>query len=129
MEYADLLYPRTLALRISALSQWHVHQSFANPAAAPTVRKTLAEIARINGRPKKKAKALPIEHLGLIVATLAGLGTLKAMRDNALLQVGFVGGFRRSELLERDGPHCLEQTGNDHHTATLKDGPDRQGDN
>ncbi|MEA9443628.1 MULTISPECIES: tyrosine-type recombinase/integrase [Aeromonas] len=99
VRYADTLNPRTLALRLTALSQWHVHQSFADPAATPTVRKTLAGIARTNGRPKKKAKALPIEDLELIVANLASLGTLKAARDNALLQVGFFGGFRRSELV------------------------------
>ena len=99
VRYADTLNPRTLALRLTALSQWHVHQGFADPAATPTVRKTLAGIARTNGRPKKKAKALPIEDLELIVANLASLGTLKAARDNALLQVGFFGGFRRSELV------------------------------
>ena len=35
---------------------------------------------------------------GQMLATF-GLGTLKAARDNALLQVGFFGGFRRSELV------------------------------
>ncbi|WP_082491248.1 site-specific integrase [Duganella sp. Leaf126] len=105
VRYADTLNPRTLALRLTALSQWHVHQGFADPAATPTVRKTLAGIARVNGRPKKKAKALPIEDLELIVATLAGLGTLKAARDNALLQVGFFGGFRRSELVDIEVDH------------------------
>lgn len=105
VQYADTLNPRTLALRLTALSQWHVHQGFADPAATPTVRKTLAGIARVNGRPKKRAKALPIEDLELIVATLAGLGTLKAARDNALLQVGFFGGFRRSELVDIEVDH------------------------
>jgi integrase len=69
------------------------------------VRKTLAGIARVNGRPKKKAKALPIEDLELIVTSLAGLGTLKAARDNALLQVGFFGGFRRNELVDIEVDH------------------------
>ena len=105
VRYADALNPRTLALRLTALSQWHVHQGFADPAATSTVRKTLAGIARTNGRPKKKAKALPIEDLELIVATLATVGTLKAARDNALLQVGFFGGFRRSELVGIEVDH------------------------
>lgn len=105
VRYADALNPRTLALRMTALSQWHVHQGFADPAATSTVRKTLAGIARTNGRPKKKAKALPIEDLELIVATLASACTLKAARDNALLQVGFFGGFRRSELVGIEVDH------------------------
>ncbi|MGX9697684.1 tyrosine-type recombinase/integrase [Janthinobacterium lividum] len=99
MAYADSLNARTLALRLTALSQWHVYQGFADPASTPTVRKTLAGIARLHGKPKKKAKALPLEDLELIVARLAALGSVKALRDSALLQLGFFGGFRRSELV------------------------------
>lgn len=98
VHFSDSLSPRTLALRLTALSQWHAYQGFADPAAGATVRKTLAGIARTHGRPKKKAKALPVEDLERIVAALDSLGTLKAARDNALLQVGFFGGFRRGEL-------------------------------
>ncbi|WP_050460953.1 tyrosine-type recombinase/integrase [Herbaspirillum autotrophicum] len=99
LAYVDSLNPRTLALRLTALSQWHVHQGFFDAASTPTVRKTMAGILRTHGRPKKKAKALPIEDLECIVAHLASLGTLKAVRDSALLQIGFFGGLRRSELV------------------------------
>jgi integrase len=99
MAYADSLNARTLALRLTALSQWHVYQGFADPASTPTVRKTLAGIARLHGKPKRKARALPLEDLELIVARLAALGTNKALRDSALLQLGFFGAFRRSELV------------------------------
>ena len=34
MAYADSLNARTLALRLTALSQWHVYQGFADPASA-----------------------------------------------------------------------------------------------
>lgn len=71
LAYADELNPRTLALRLTALSQWHLFQSFRDPTADPTVRKTLRGIARTHGTPKKKAKALPIEDLERIVAALA----------------------------------------------------------
>ncbi|WP_229496648.1 site-specific integrase [Massilia polaris] len=101
------LNPRTLALRLTALSQWHAHQGFADPTSTPTVRKTLAGVARTHGRPKKKAKALPIEDLELIVARLADISTLKASHDSALLQVGFFGGFRRSELVGIKVEHVL----------------------
>lgn len=59
MAYADGLNARTLALRLTALSQWHVYQGFVDPASTPTVRKTLAGIARLHGKPKRKARALP----------------------------------------------------------------------
>lgn len=99
LAYADSLNARTLALRLTALSQWHVYQGFGDPASTPTVRKTLAGIARVHGKPKKKAKALPLEDLEVIVTRLAALGGIKALRDSALLQLGFFGGFRRSELV------------------------------
>jgi integrase len=105
LTYAPTLNPRTLALRLTALSQWHVHLGFPNPASTPTVRKTLTGIARTHGRPKKRAKALPIEDLERIVVQLVSAGTLKATRDNALLQIGFFGGLRRSELVAIEVGH------------------------
>ena len=105
LAFAASLNPRTLALRLTALAQWHVHQGFADPASTPTVRKTLAGITRTNGKPKKKAKALPVEDLERIVAQLVDLATLKAARDNALLQIGFFGGLRRGELVAIDVSH------------------------
>jgi len=104
LAYADSLNPRTLALRLTALSQWHCHQGFADPASTPTVRKTLAGIARTYGKPKKKAKALPVDDLARIATHLDSLNTLKAKRDNALLQIGFFGGYRRSELVSLEVP-------------------------
>jgi integrase len=98
MAYAHEHNPRTLALRLTALSQWHVHQGYTDPAATPTVRKTLAGIGRVHGAPGKKAKALPVEDLQRIVEALAQVGSPKALRDSALLQTGFFGGLRRSEL-------------------------------
>lgn len=110
MAYAPQLNPRTLALRLTALSQWHVYQGFADPASTPTVRKTLTGIARLHGKPKNKAKALPVEDLERIVTCLASLDTLKAKRDNALLQIGYFGGFRRSELVGLEMPHVAWET-------------------
>lgn len=105
LAYAHELNPRTLALRLTAVSQWHLHQGFVDPAATPTVRKTLAGITRTHGKPKRKARPLLIEDVERIVANLSGLDTLQARRDNALVQIGFFGGFRRSELASLEVPH------------------------
>ncbi|MET3130783.1 integrase [Oxalobacteraceae bacterium GrIS 1.11] len=105
LAYAQALNPRTQALRLTALSQWHVHQGFADPAATATVRKTMSGILRVHGKPKVKAKALPLEDLERIVAHLAGVDGLKARRDNALLQIGFFGGYRRSEIVGLEVAH------------------------
>ncbi|WP_082631584.1 MULTISPECIES: site-specific integrase [Pseudomonas] len=99
LAFADVLNPRTLALRLTALSQWHRYQGFPDPAASATVRKTLRGIERVHGRPRQKAKALLLEDLERIVAHLDTLEGLAARRDSALLQVGYFGAFRRSELV------------------------------
>lgn len=61
-------------------------------------------IARTNRKPQRQAKALPVCNLGHISKTLAHKDILRAVRDNALLQVGFFGGFRSSGLVTI----CLE---------------------
>lgn len=105
LAYSQALNPRTLALRLTALSQWHIQQGFSDPTAKPTVRKTLLGIHRKNGLPAKKAKALPMEDLALIVTALQRQGTLKALRDNALLQIAYFGAYRRSEVVRLQIAH------------------------
>jgi integrase len=97
--FAETLNPRTLSRHITALKQWHRYQHFFDPTDAPIVSKTLTGIARIHGKPKDKAPPLLPEHLIKIVDYLATQSTHIASRDNALLQVGFLGAFRRSELV------------------------------
>lgn len=98
LDHAASHNSRTLALRLTALSQWHVQQGFNDPTASATVRKTLKGIGRTHGRPKRQARALSLEDLDTIVQWLATQDGLKARRDSALLQLGFFGGYRRSEL-------------------------------
>ncbi len=97
--FADKLNPRTLSRHITAIKQWHRYQSFYDPTQAPSVTKTLTGITRIHGKPKNKATPLLPEHLIKMVEYLRGQSTLIACRDSALLQVGFLGAFRRSELV------------------------------
>lgn len=99
LTFAEALNPRTLSLRLTALSQWHCYQGFSDPVATATVRKTLRGIERVHGRPRQKAKALLLEDLDRIVAHLSAAAGLAALRDSALLQVGYFGAFRRSELV------------------------------
>lgn len=100
-EYAETLSARTLERRLVALSNWHEYQGFADPTGSPLVKKTLKGIKNVHGRPKDKAPALTLDHLELMVEYLrdqAEQGSLIACRNNAVLQVGFFGAFRRSEL-------------------------------
>ena len=99
MQFAGQLNTRTLSRRIVALRNWHCYQGFADPTRVPDVNKTLAGIVRTHGQPKEKATPLLPDDLLKIVIRLERDGSLRALRDNALLQVGFCGAFRRSELV------------------------------
>ena len=99
LNYAPSLNPRTLALRLTALSQWHRFQNFADPTEHPELRKMLRGIGRTHGKPKKKAKALPLEDLERMIAALSVQDGLMALRNSALLQLAFFGAFRRSEVV------------------------------
>lgn len=96
--FATSLNPRTLSRHLTAIKQWHLYQGFSDPTNSPFVRKTLLGIQKTHGQPPQKSPAMTIEYLSRIVAVLLADDTLIAHRNNALLQVGFFGAFRRSEL-------------------------------
>ncbi len=99
LSHADLLNARTLAVRLTALSQWHCYQGFDDPTKHGDIRLSLRGIQRSLGKPARRAKALHYEELQEILRALARQTDVRAQRDAALLQLGFFGGFRRSELV------------------------------
>lgn len=99
LAFANILNPRTLSRRLTALKNWHTYQSFSDPTEHPAISKTLTGIMRTHGKPKEKAPALSPEDLIKIVEYLAYENSLRASRDNALLQLAFFGAFRRSEIV------------------------------
>ena len=97
---AEALNPRTLDLHLTAISQWHHYQGLIDPVSDPLVRKTMEGVRRTHGQPKRKAKALRLEHVVQMVNHLRQLpDTKKKLRDIALVLTGFFGAFRRSELV------------------------------
>ncbi len=97
--YAATLNPRTLERRLTAIRNWHLYQGFADPTAHPSIRKTLSGIKNIHGKPKDKAPPLTLEVLTTMMQHLKASTSLIACRNAALLQIGFFGAFRRSELV------------------------------
>jgi integrase len=97
--FAALLNPRTLTRRLTALKHWHAYQGFADPTLHPAVRKTMIGIFNVHGQPKNKAPAINLEQLTQMATFMKQQNTLAMWRNNALLQVGFFGAFRRSELV------------------------------
>ena len=96
--FADKLNPRTLVRRLTAIKHWHVYQGFADPTAYPLVRKTLTGIMHVHGKPRQKAPALTSDQLITMAQYMSQQNTLASTRNNALLQTGFFGAFRVSEL-------------------------------
>jgi integrase len=106
-QQATLVNPRTLKRRLVAIKHWHVYQGFADPSTHPLVKKTLSGIARAHGQPSEKALALSVEQLIALSTRLITEKSLSASRDNALLQIGFFGAFRRSELVAIQWEHVM----------------------
>lgn len=98
-QHADTLNPRTLVRRLTAIKQWHLYQGFSDPTSQPAIRKTLTGIKNIHGTPKEKAPPLTIESLIMMVKYLKHSDRLIDIRNCAMLQIGFFGAFRRSELV------------------------------
>lgn len=103
--HATLLNPKTLKRRLIALKHWHTFQGFPDPTAHPLLKKTFSGILHMHGKPAEKAKPLSAEQLAKIVDHLKRQNTLSDCRNKALLQVGFFGAFRRSELTAIDWQH------------------------
>ncbi|MEO8402196.1 MAG: site-specific integrase [Gammaproteobacteria bacterium] len=107
---------RTLSRRLIALKHWHTYQGFPDPTAHPIVAKTMIGITRTHGKPKDKVPALTPEDLQHIIEYLHNHPSPTSLRDSALLQIGFFGALRRSEIVnihyehikwEKDGIEIL----------------------
>jgi integrase len=90
---------RTLERRLIALRHWHTYQGFPDPTTHPIVAKTMIGITRIHGKPKDKAPALSPEDLQQMIENLRNHPSPTSLRDSALLQIGFFGALRRSEIV------------------------------
>lgn len=104
-QHAAVLNPRTLSRRLVALKNWHIYQGFPDPTSHAFIKKTLAGIQHIHGKPRERAPAMTIEYLIEVIRHLCSQSSLKACRDLTLLLVGFFGAFRRSELVNIQREH------------------------
>ncbi|CAN0495427.1 unnamed protein product, partial [Hapterophycus canaliculatus] len=82
------------------LSKIQSANGWENPCRAEIVRATMRGIRRVKGTAQDQAKPLLREDLFLVLDTL-GEDT-RAIRDRALLLIGWAGGFRSSELTGLD---------------------------
>lgn len=107
--YAAALSINTLRSRLAAIAQWHLAQGFPDPTKSIIVRKTLKGIQATHGIPARQAKPVQLDQLtylsGALEAQAVNAQTtsnqgacLTALRNRALLLMGFWGAFRTDEL-------------------------------
>ncbi len=96
----DGLKVASLGLALSAIRATHHDAGFADPAANPQVRMIWEGIRRTHGTAQRCAAPLTADGIRSIVANLPS--NLRAMRNRALVLLGFGGAFRRSELVALD---------------------------
>jgi site-specific recombinase XerD len=97
--HATALNTRTLSRRLTALRQWHRFQGLTDPTQHPDVLATLRGIKKTHGQPKQAAPALEPQELLRMVDVCRSQHRRVDVRNKALLQLGFFGAFRASELV------------------------------
>ena len=94
---SDTLAASTLRRRLAAIADAHQALGHPDPTKHPLVRKVFRGICRVHGLRADAATPLDADLLARIVAALPNDFT--AIRDRALLLVGFFCALRRSELV------------------------------
>lgn len=102
-ELADHAKANTVSRRLSAISENHKVAGFLddNPCRSGLVRNALDAIKREKGTLQRGKAPLLMEDLETI-SSYFDLTDMAGIRDKALLLTGFMGAFRRSELVKID---------------------------
>lgn len=104
-EHAEILASSTLDLHLAALARWHQGHGFDDPTKNAKVRQVVRNVRAQHPRAVKQATPLPVEELQRCVAGLQermaaenAVARLRAVRDQALILMGFWRAFRVDEL-------------------------------
>ena len=95
----------TLRIRLVAISQVHKAAGHRLDTSAPQVRKVLQGIARTHGSTVSKKEAATLDIIRDTVRALSKRTGLKALRDRAVILLGFAAALRRSEISAIDCGH------------------------
>lgn len=101
--YASILSVATLKRRIASISKAHKLLNYPTPTSSDEVLMTLKGISRVHGRPQRQATALLKDDLILALAVMPS--DMRAIRDKAILLLGFCAALRRSELCRVEFDH------------------------
>ena len=98
--------PSTLGRRLAAIRYFHRAANEASPTSEERVKTVLAGIRRTVGAAPVRKKAATSD---IVIAMAAEGKSLRALRNRAVLLLGFAGAFRRSELVALNAED-LEET-------------------
>ena len=91
--------PRSLRRMLSSLSHLHILKGYEDPTKEAVITKIMKGIFRKHGIPKIKSEYMRYDTLFQLVDYFDSQGeSVAAIRDKALILLGFFGAFRRSEL-------------------------------
>lgn len=96
---AGVLRVPTLRRRLVGIGMAHVLAGVPDPTKAALVRKVLRGVQRVHGVRQRQAWPITREDVGRMCD---GEDTVQAVRDRALLRLGFAAALRRSELVALD---------------------------
>ena len=94
-------FPNTISRRISAISEnFNASGQRDNPCMAPIVKQALRGIRRLKGTFQQGKTPVLLEDIEDIIDCMNKLDVpeLQLLRDKAILLIGFMGAFRRSEI-------------------------------
>lgn len=89
----------TLNAWITAIRLAHLARGYVDPTASPVVTDTLEGLLRRHSTTQKRAKTLTLKEIVQIVKHCKSDNPTKDLRDKVMIVLGFIGGFRISELL------------------------------
>lgn len=87
----NTLNVRTLYKHMISIRQWHVNNNYTDPTLDPVVKSTLRGMTRVHGKPLRKAASIANKEVDILSKSVN-------LRDASLLQIGFYGALRRSEI-------------------------------
>ncbi len=102
---ANIFNPRTIIRRVQTLRHWHKLNNLRDPTADMQFKQLMKGIVNDKGKRPKKATPFTKKDIDYIDQCLIERGRLIDMRNNALMQIGFYGAFRRSELVAIRAEH------------------------
>lgn len=120
--YAGVLSNNTLRQRLSALAAWHRAQGFADPTRDELVRQAFKGIRALHAASEKQAAPLQLSDLERVDAYCRQAeakarkegdrrGEMQAIRDRALLLLGFWRAFRSDDLVHLQIEHVTVRPG------------------